>query len=262
MLNKDNKKQIKSISLHSVVLCFIVLIGIYSASYVLGQVMSGASYRIQSDSVNFGGGFSTSTTFLIQDTGGEVATGDSSSANFKMRAGYQNMRENILSLSTVSDVIMSPSIGGVTGGTSNGSSSFTVITDSPAGYTVSIQASNSPAMRSDLDTIADYTSAGADPDFNFSIPSSASAFAFTVEGVDSDQKFKDDGSACNTGAGNTADKCWVGLSTSPQIIVSRTSANQPSGTLTTLKFQAQSGSAHVQVEGTYVATTTITALSL
>ncbi len=258
----DNKQKVNHTFLLSVIVCFVVLICLYSANYVLGQAMSSGSYRIQSDSLNFGGGLLTSTTYFIQDTVGEIATGESTSTNFKMKAGYQQMQENILSLSVPSSVTMSPSIGGVTGGTANGSTTFTVITDNPAGYMVTIKASSSPAMQSSLSSIADYVPAGGDPDFTFSIPSNSSAFGFSVEGNDIDQRFKDNGSVCNIGSGDASDKCWVGLSTSQQTIVSRNSPNHPSGTVTKIKFRAQSGSAHVQVEGTYVATTTITALSL
>ena len=255
------KQKINRISVLYIVVCFTASICLYSAHYVLAQVMTGGSYRIQSDSLNFGGNFSTSTTYFIQDTLGEVATGESTSTNFKVKAGYQQMQENILSVTVPSSVNLSPSIGGITGGISNGSTTFTVITDDPAGYTVTIKASSSPALQSPLSSFTDYP-ANATPDFNFSTPSSSSYYGLTVEGSDIDQKFKDNGSLCNSGSGDTADKCWIGLSTAQQTIVSRTSANQPSGTVTTLKFRAQSGSSHVQVNGTYVATTTITVLSL
>jgi hypothetical protein len=258
----DNTQKRNRISILYIVVFLSVMICIYSANRVFGQAMSSGSYKIQSDSLNFGGGLSTSTTYFIQDTVGEVATGESSSSNFKMKAGYQQMQENILSMTVPTDVVMSPSIGGVTGGTSNGSTTFTVITDNPAGYMVTIKASSSPAMQSPLSTIADYVPAGGNPDYTFSITPTISAFGFSVEGNDIDQKFKDNGSSCNTGSGDTVDKCWAGLSTTQQTIVSRNSANQPSGTVTTVKFRAQSGSAHVQVEGIYVSTTTITALSL
>ncbi len=252
----------KSVSILYITVSFVTTFALLSTNFVLGQVMSGGTYRIQSDSINFGGNYSTSTTYLMQDTLGEVATGESTSTNFRMKAGYQNMQGNILSLSAVSSVNMTPSIGGITGGTANSSTTFTVITDNPAGYTVTIVASGSPAMISALDSIADYTPSGANPDYDFSIVSTTSEFGFTVEGTDIDQRFKDDGASCNTGSSDTEDKCWNGLSTTSQTIVNRTSANQPSGTLTKLKFRAESGSSHVQINGTYVATTTITALSL
>ena len=262
MLPENKQKKDSNYILH-IMVSFTFLIGLFSAHYVLGQVMTSGSYKMQSDSLNFGGNFSTSSSYNLQDTAGEIATGISSSTNFKIKAGYQQIPGIILSVVPApGNVSMSPSIGGITGGTSNGSTTFTVTTDNPAGYTVSIEASGSPAMQSPLDTIADYVPSGGNPDFAFSILSSQSAFGFTVEGTDTAQNFKDDGTSCNTGSGNIEDACWVGLSTSPQTIVNRTSGNLPSGTETIVKFRAESGSSHVQVNGTYVATTTITVLPL
>lgn len=264
MLFKKNTKQAKFVNTIYIVCAFVAascfsLIGIKN---VFGEPMTSSSYKIQSDSLNFGGSRSSSATFTTEDTTGEVATGESSSASFKLKAGYQQMQEVYLAVTAPADVTMSPSIGGITGGTANGSTSFTVTTDDPAGYRVSIKASSTPALRTNTNTIADYTPAGSDPDFNFSVAASDAEFGFTPEGSDVSQTFKDNGSACNTGSSETADKCWAALSTTNQTIVQRTSPNQPSGTLTTLKFRVQSGSAHVQVAGNYVATTTITVLPL
>ncbi|MEK7641508.1 MAG: hypothetical protein AAB365_00775 [Patescibacteria group bacterium] len=240
----------------------VVLAAVYSSPYAAGQTMTSGSYKIQSDSVNFGGARSSSATYTIEDTAGEVATGISSSTNYQVKAGYQQMQETYIALAPAADVAMSPAIGGITGGISNGSTGFTVTTDNPAGYTVTIKASSTPAMQSPLDTVADHSAGAANPSFGFTVPVTASAFAFTPEGTDIASTFKDDGASCNTGSGDTSFACWAGLSTAPQTIVSRTSANHPSGTLTTINFQVRSGSEHVLVAGIYVATTTITALPL
>jgi len=215
--------------------------------FAYAQQASSANYSIQSDSINVSGVRSSSATFIIEDTAGEIATGDSSSSSFNLYAGYQQMQRTFLSVSTAADVTMSPSIAGVSGGTSNGATSLTVITDNNAGYSMAISASTSPALESALDSFADYSPSGGDPDFSFSVGSTASEFGFSPEGADITQEFKDNGSACNTGSSDTADKCWKGLSTSPQTIVSRTSANHPSGTLTTLKFQAEVGPSRNQI---------------
>jgi hypothetical protein len=45
-------------------------------------MMSSTNYSIQADSVNFGGDHSTSASYVMEDTGGEVATGFSSSTNY------------------------------------------------------------------------------------------------------------------------------------------------------------------------------------
>jgi uncharacterized protein (DUF1499 family) len=236
-----------------------------SAASTSSGVMSSSNYKLESDSLNFGGGYSTSTNYIQESTGGEVATGFSSSTNYILSAGYQQMNTVALSLVPPPSVVMSPSIGGVTGGTSNGSTTFTVTTDDPAGYQAIIQASSSPALvntSSSTNAFADYSPAGSAPDFTFGIAATASAFAFSPQGTDADQRFLNNTSICNTGTNSTAQTCWDGLSTGAKTIADRTSANSPSGIQTTLYFRAASGTNHIQVNGVYVATTTLTVLPL
>lgn len=226
------------------------------------QVMQSASYRIQNDSINIGGGLGSSTSYVFESTVGEVATGHASSTNYGLSAGYQGMQETYLALTSVSDVALTPSIGGVTGGTSNGSTSMTVTTDNYAGYTLTIAASSSPAMISGTDAIADYTTASADPEFTFSVAAGSAELAFSPEGTDVTSRFKDNGASCNTGSSETGLACWDGLSTTPKTIAGSASSNHPSGTATLIRFRVGIGSAAVQTPGTYIATTTVTALPL
>lgn len=241
--------------------CALMLVVIL-AHDAYGQAMSSSNYKLQSDSVNFGGVRSGSASFVTEDTLGEVATGISSSTNYVMKAGYQQMQESIIAVVPATNVSMSPSIGGVTGGTSDGSTTFRVTTDNAAGYTATIVASSSPALVSPFDSFADYTPSGANPDFTFSIAATNSAFAFSPEGTDIVQRFKDNGSTCNAGSGDVTLSCWDGLSTSPITIDTRNSANSPTGIVTTLNFRAASGGSHIQTDGTYTATTTVTVLPL
>ncbi len=239
-----------------------LLVPSFVARITLAQ-MNSTSYKVQSDSVNFAGNLSNSTNYRIEDTAGEIATGLSGSTNYNIAAGYQQMHNVYISIATVSDVVMSPSIGGVTGGTSNGSTVVTVTTDSPSGYDLFIKASSSPALIFGANSFADYTPSGVNPDFTFSILSSDSEFAFSPEGTHIVQKYKDDGASnCNTGSTDTVNACWDALSTTNKTISTSTSPNQPSGTATTLKFRAQSGSLHLQPAGEYTATTTVTAIPL
>jgi hypothetical protein len=243
----------------------IVLVVSLAPITIHAEPMSSSNYKIQSDSMNFGGTRSASATYTIEDTAGETATGMSSSTNYTMSAGYQQMDNVFISISSAADVTMTPAIGGVTGGTSDGSTSFTVTTDNPAGYTGTITASSSPAMSSPLDSFADYAPAGANPDANFAVAATASAFGFSPEGTDIAPRYKDTGGGtpvCGSGSSDTALTCWDGLSTSPKTILNRTSQNSPAGTLSTIRFKAGSGNAHIQKEGQYVATTTITVLPL
>jgi hypothetical protein len=157
---------------------------------------------------------------------------------------------------------MSPSFGGVTGGTANGQTSFTVTTDNPAGYSATIAATMSPALRTSADSFTDYVPAGAVPDFTFTNASTNSSFAFTPESTDLDVDYEDSGGVCGVAGSDTADACWNGLSTTGKTILNRTSSNNPSGTASTIKFRAESGSNHIQVDGVYMATTTITVVAL
>lgn len=243
---------------------FVIWCLVLGAWPVLAYVMSSDSYRIQQDSVNIGGTEdSASDSYKLKDTAGEIATGKSSSDSYNLYAGYRQMNETYISISSPDNVTLTPAILGVTGGTGSSSAAWIIITDNPAGYSLTIKASSSPALVSGAYSFADYTPAGANPDFTWSVASIDSEFGFTPEGDDIIQKFLDNGTSCNIGSSNAANSCWYYLSSATaETIVQSTSANHPSGAATTVKFRATSGSSHIQVEGTYTATTTVTALTL
>lgn len=227
------------------------------------QVRTSTSYQLQSDSINIGGGFSSSTGYRQESTVGEIATGPSDSATYSLRAGYQQMQEVYLSLTTTGDVSMTPELPGLTGGTSNGSTTFTVITDSPSGYQLTIEAENDPAMQSLTGTIADYN-AGAEPDFSFTTGASDAHLGYTPEGVDIAPAFLNDGgNVCDNGGLFDAHlACWEGLSTTATVIAEDTGSNHPAGATTTVYFRVGIGSSAGVNAGLYTATTTVTALPL
>jgi len=232
---------------------------------VFAEVMGSTNYKMQFDSTNSGGALSSSDNYSLEDTAGEIATGDSGSGTYNIHAGYQQMdADSSISLTAASDVTMSPALGGITGGTSNGQTSTTVTTNNSTGYALYIVASSTPAMQGDSQgsSIANYTPAGANPDFTFLVGATAGEFGFTPEGTDIVQAFLDDGaSTCNTGSTNTADACWNSITTTNQLVASR-GTSAPGGIATTLKFRITLGSSHFLVEDTYTATTTITAIAL
>lgn len=234
---------------------------ILMVSTVVAQVMESTSYRIQSDSVNFGGGLSTSTSYSMESTFGEIATGDLTGTNFNLRAGYQQMTNVFISMAGGDAVTMSPSIPGISGGEADGSTTVTVQTDNPAGYSLTIRAESSPALVKGSDSIADYAPSG-DTDFTFTTGSADAHFGYSPSGVDIVDRFLDDGGACATGALDTPFACWDGLSTSDVLIAQSLGANTPLGATTTIHFRVGIGGDVVQIGGTYVATTTITALPL
>jgi hypothetical protein len=240
-------------------LCVVLIFGVASTAW--GQLRTSSNYQIERDSVNVSGGLSDSGNFSLEATAGEVATGRSTSTNFLLQAGFQQQPEVTLSLSTTGDVVMDTPIGGVTGGTSNGSTSVHATTDGNAGYQLTIAASQAPAMVStSSDTIADYPIGGS-ADLTFSVGASEAWFGFSPFGDDIVDRYKTNGSVCGSGAASST-ACWDGLSTSPSTIVSQPGANFPDGATTTLYFRVGIGGSVMQPPGTYVATTTVTLLSL
>ena len=238
----------------------ILCISLLSIS--VAQVRTSPAYQLQSDSINFAGGLSTSSSYSLESTAGEIGSGDSESASYQLRAGYQQMQEVFLSITEADDVTLLPGIGGLTGGTSNGSTSVVVLTDSPSGYELTISAESSPAMQNDPYTIADYVST-VDPvaDFSFVTGATDAHFGFTPEGADIVAAFRDNGGACGVGSFDAALSCWQGLSTS-EIVVAQGGSNQPAGATTTFNFRVGVGADAGVIMGTYIATTTLTAVPL
>jgi hypothetical protein len=235
---------------------------VFFSSTVFASTMQSESYTIQNDSLNAGGNEqSSSSNYKNRDTIGEIATEESVSESFVLRAGYRQMQEVMVILSSPLDVTMLPDIGGVGGGTSDGSVQWIATTDGTAGYSLSIKADVAPALVSGGNSFADYTPTGVNPDFDWSINAANSEFGFTAEGDDIVQKYRDEGGVCNTGTGNAPDKCWSNLSTSDEQISSASLPNHPGGSSTTIKFRAESGTSHVQAEGVYQATITVTAVA-
>jgi len=154
------------------------------------------------------------------------------------------------------------SMSGLSGASSEGTMSWTVITDNPAGYSMSIASTTTPALQSAADSLSDYTPAGSDPDYNFINLPANSTFGFSPEGTDTIPRFKDNGSICNTGTLETTDKCWDGLSTTPKMIAGSSISNHPSGTVVTARLRAESGASHVQTSGVYNVTLVATATTL
>lgn len=232
----------------------------------VGGAMTGGTYKIDSDSLNAGGiDYSFSGDNQIMDTMGEIATGDSSSTNFSLSAGYRQMEESSISLSVDNQSVdLLPALGGLTGGTSTGQTIITVTTDNSSGYSLMVQATTSPALSSTNDSFADYVPSGVEPDYDFILSVGQSVFAFTPEGVDIVDRYLDDGaSTCGVVSGtDSLGRCWDGFSTSTRIISSKNTATSQLGATTTLVFLAGIGANRGQVEGTYFATTTITAIAL
>lgn len=243
---------------------FLVMVIFLTAAipaHLLAYVMGSSSYRLDSDSVNFGGNESASPSYNIGDTIGEIGTGVSTSTNYSLNAGYRQMQGSYIGISLEQHGFSS--VNGLFGGSSNASTSVGVVTDSASGYALYVKANSSPAMTGSLGaSFADYTPSGGSPDFSFTVPTTESRFGFSPEGADIVQRFKDNGSICNTGGADAADSCWDGLTTTNAMVSQGATANHPTGATTTVKFRAEIGSSKIQDSGSYSSTVIYTAVTL
>jgi hypothetical protein len=237
-----------------------IIAGVFFLPMIV-SAMSSSNYSIPLDAVDSGGGFSTSSNYRNEDTYGESATGYSTSTNYALAAGYQQMFGSYISISSPADNSL-PTLNGFSGGVSTSSLVWNVLTDNPAGYSLSIQATTQPALKSVGASFADYAPAGSNPDFAFTIGAASSSFGFSPQGTDIITKYRDNGSSCNTGSSDTVNACWDGLSTTPKVIAQSTASNQPSGTDTSVLLEAKIGASKLQDSGAYSMTIVVTAVTL
>lgn len=80
---------------------------------VLADTMTSASYKIEADTLSIGGNRSTTASYTIEDTIGEMSTGqDLSSAGFRACSGYQCfMGESYISFSVKEGTVAPGSVG-------------------------------------------------------------------------------------------------------------------------------------------------------
>ncbi len=232
---------------------------------IYAYAMGSPNYRMDSDTVNAGGAIiSTSSSYGLSDTIGEVGTGFSSSTNYVDYAGFwvPDASSTYITIQVVGSSSMS-SISGISGGSSNGYTSWLVTTNNITGYQLTVQASTTPALTSGTSNILDYAPvATGTPDFNFTIAANDARFGFSPEGTDLTSTYKDNGSVCSTGSSDTITSCWDGFSTTPKIVATRATAAL-NGATTTIRYQAQIGSnTIVQSSASYSAGITVTALTI
>lgn len=182
----------------------------------------------------------------------------------------QVITSEISFLTAASNIVMSPSIGGITGGAATGTTQVVVYTNNTSGYTMTIAASGTPSMRGEAagGFITDYTPAvGTVPDFTFAPNTSGQAaeFGFSVSASntpDLAQKFLDNGTTCNTGAANTGSaSCWTFASTTATSTIVTTAQTSVSGSTSTIIMHTNvpSNPNPTLPKDTYTATTTLTA---
>ena len=230
---------------------------------VFAYVMSSPNYQLKSDSINVGGVRQNSDNYISEDTMGEIATGISTTTSYMLYAGYQQVEGGYIALSLPTSTTLSPSIGGITGGQSNAFATATVTTDSPTGYSLSVDSLTFPALTATADNFFDYSpQVAGTPDYDWLVAVSESGFGFTVDGGNIKQKFKDNGvNTCAVGSGTSSDTCWYHFSTTSEALAQSFSSNHPNGDSTVVKLRAESGNSHLQIADTYQATLQFTAVT-
>jgi hypothetical protein len=170
-----------------------------------------------------------------------------------------------ITITSPSNITMSPTIPGLTGGAATGTATWTVITNDSSGYSVTHVAS-STTMDGDTqgDSFVAYTPVGATTtDYTWSTAAGDAEFGYSTisydDGTSIDTMFKDTGAICGAGSNTTYNRCWKPVTTSAETIYNRSTETTSSGTTFTIDYQAESGSSAFTVEDTYTATTTVTA---
>jgi hypothetical protein len=179
------------------------------------------------------------------------------------------------------NAVMDSTLNGVTGGTSNGSSTFVVVSSNPSGYRVDIEYAYDMPLQTQAmygtstgaQTIYDYwfssstVSAGASWDatynFNTAPATTGAQFAYTIDSDDDDTStaaaFLDNGSVCGgAGTNDGPDNCWMAPTSSAVTVVDR-SQSALTGATSTIYFRVvvPAGAQPAVEADYYVATATL-----
>ncbi|MAZ30025.1 hypothetical protein CL655_01950 [bacterium] len=170
------------------------------------------------------------------------------------------------------NVNMDTSIASITGGTSNGTTTFTVQSNNGSGYNVTILFEDQPSMQQQAgaSNIPNYIEDTPDePDYGFGNESSGGSaqFGFSVFGASASivaSEFLDNSggaaNACSTGSDNAYAQCWSAGSTTARTILDRSSATTGGGDTSNVLFRVHvpANPSPAVPADTYVATATLT----
>lgn len=210
---------------------FIIVSFFIATPFAGAYVASSTNYIIQSDSISYGGGLSTSSSFSMQDTISNMSLGESTSESYTIDSGPLAVKASTISVSTPGDLTLSGSISSLTGGSAEGSVSVTVITDNPGGYQLKIEGTPLSSGSASFDSYSGPAS--------WSVASDSSGFGFSTSTND----------------------VWDSIDTTAKVIYSENANNQPTGTVTTINFKAETKKTlQQQPSGSYSSTITLTAV--
>ncbi len=161
----------------SAVILFLLIIFIFPSEI---KSMESANYKIDKDSVNFGGNDSgQSSNYGLDDTMGEAGTGDSKSSNFIIDAGYRSMLET--KVPTFSFLLSSNTcaLGNLTvGAVSSCNYTVTISTNSQDGYaTTIIEDGNLRDGANEINDVADGAVTAGSEEYGIGLTGADRAFA-------------------------------------------------------------------------------------
>ncbi len=182
----------------------------------------------------------------------------------------QEITDEISFSTFAQNVAMEGSITGLSGGFATGSTMAVIRSNDAQGYTMKLHFSTTSSGRSmqasSTAYINDYSPAVASvADFHWITNSSGGAaeFGYSVTASNTaevDLTFLNDGaSACATGSSNTANRCWINPTTSPETLVSSTGPTAASTTTIKFKVAVPNAPSPALPTGFYLATGTLTA---
>lgn len=257
------KKRLKSKLLLSTLLL------ICSSLTASAFVANSTNYRLQSDALNMGGELSSSTNYQIEDTAGEISTGVSSSDNYQILAGYQQMQEVSLSISSGEDIVM-PTLG-LMQSTGIGNTTWTIVTDNSAGYSATVYATVSSACsdrdgEGAIDALCNTETGESFADISVAkhLWNVSNEYAFGWSAYGDDVTGHGTDTDCLAGADNvpSSSLLWQGFhSTTAYQIASSTARTGVEGTAVTMCVATEQNTVWAP-SGSYYATTTITVLAL
>lgn len=174
----------------------------------------------------------------------------------------QSITGEISFRTTAADVTMAPSIAGITGGISSGTTTVAVATNDPDGYTLSIAFADATAMQYDLGAQSIPNFGAGTAQRLFTVAAGDAGFALTASSTSVVDALKDTGAACGSGS-PSLDTCWImnTTATTPLTIVDRSSPTIADGERTDIVFRVGVGAnpSPALPVGTYTATATLTA---
>ncbi len=261
MKNKSKKIKI-AISIKRISLFFFLIILIPFA--VLAEMTSN-SYMIESDVIGSFGDSSNSTSYQLEDTGGETATEDMTSASYELRSGFWPAAMDYhISIACDSNVNMGEIAGTGQSNLGTNDATCTVRTDNPTGYNLSFNSETNSMLNESNDTIAAYTPTAEGSPEQWSVAASASEWGARLKKTGTTTY---DSSKWGVAAGSesyiSGDVYWHNVTDSGSFnIVTKNSETGEAGDTEVLQFGAEVGANKIQPTGTYDVDVTVTAVSL